>query len=85
MKEFTLLTWLTQLGLTVIFPLLGFLALALWLHNSQGWGSWVIWVGIVLGIISAFDGFRTCLKLLSQLSADKSREDPTIVSFNDHD
>jgi hypothetical protein len=84
MKEITLLTWLTQLGLSVVVPLAGWILLALWLRNSQGWGQWVIWLGIVLGMISAINGLIRSLKTLSALA---KRSDPpqTPVSFNDHD
>ena len=37
MKELTLLTWLTQLGLSVAVPPVLFILLAVWLRDSQGW------------------------------------------------
>ena len=82
MKDLSLLVWLTQLGLSTALPLAGFILLALWLR-SLGWGNWVLWVGIAVGLISAFDGFRNSLKAMSRMSKDK-QEDPQ-VSFNDHD
>ena len=85
MKELTLLTWLTQLGLTVALPLAGFILLALWLQNQFGWGDWVLWVGIVLGLVSAIDGLRQSLKVLTQLTRKKSDDTPPPVSYNDHD
>lgn len=85
MKELTLLTWLTQLGLSVALPLAGFICLALWLNNQCGWGEWVIWVGIVLGVVMAVDGLRQSLKLLSRLTDKKPGDEPPSVSYNDHD
>ena len=58
MKDVNLLVWLTQLGLSVALPLALFLGVAVWLHNSRGWGSWIIWVGLLVGISSAVSGFR---------------------------
>ncbi len=84
MKNLNLLVWLTQLGLSVALPLLGFILLAVWLHNDHGWGSWVIWVGVVLGIVCAIDGLRVSLKAMERASRDKKEQDPP-VSFNDHD
>lgn len=84
MKELTLLTWLTQLGLTVAFPLGGFIWLAVWLRERFGLGSWVLWVGIGLGIVVALDGLRNSLRTLSRFTANKKKEPPT-VSFNEHD
>ena len=84
MKDLTLLVWLTQLGLSPALPLAGFILLALWLRNSLGWGNWVLWLGIVIGIITAIDGFRTSLKAMERLGNRKRNDDPP-VSFNDHD
>ena len=83
MKDLNLLIWLTQLGLSVAFPLAGFILLAIWLHDSLGWGNWVIWVGVALGFCCAVTGFRDSLKVMERMSQDKKKEDPP-VSFNDH-
>lgn len=84
MKDLSLLTWLTQLGLTVALPLGGFIWLAVWLRERFSLGSWVLWVGIVLGAVLALDGFRASLRTLSRFSS-KEKKDPPAVSFNDHD
>lgn len=85
MKELTLLTWLTQLGISVVVPLVGFPLLGLWLQNQFGWGRWIFWVALCLGIYSAFDGFRTSLKSLERLSRNKKKDEPPAVSFSEHD
>lgn len=85
MKEVTLLTWLTQLGLSVALPLAGFVFLALWLRSQFGWGEWVLWVGIGLGLISAINGLRHSLKMLLQFTRKKSGDTPPPISYNDHD
>ncbi len=82
MKNMSLLVWFTQLGLSVALPPVGFILLAVWLQNSCGWGSWVIYVGVALGLIGAFDGLRTSLKAMKKMS-DKDEGQPP-VSFNDH-
>ena len=84
MKNLKLIVWLTQLGLSVAIPPAGFILLALWLRDSHGWGGWVLWVGIALGVIGAFDGLRTGLKAMEHMSRDKKKEDKP-VSFNEHD
>lgn len=83
MKDFNMLVWLTQLGISVALPLAGFVLLAVWLHNSCGWGNWVIWVGLVLGFICAVAGFRDALKAMDLMSRDKKQEEPP-VSYNEH-
>lgn len=85
MKDLSLLVWLTQLGFSVAFPLAGCVLLAVWLHNRHGWGVWVIWVGIVLGLIFAIDGLRQSLKALERLTRNKKDQEPPAVCFNDHD
>ena len=85
MKDLSLLVWLTQLGMTTALPLGGFVLLAVWLRNRFSWGDWVLWVGIVVGVISAIDGFVTSLKALSRITKEKKDAEPPAVSFNDHD
>ena len=84
MKDLSLLVWLTQLGLSVALPPAGFILLAVWLRNSQGWGDWVIWVGIGLGLLFAIDGLRTSLKAMERISRKSKDDTPPPVSFNDH-
>lgn len=85
MKDLSLLVWLTQLGLSVVSPLVGCILLAVWLHNRQGWGVWIIWVGAALGFVMAIDGLRSSLKLMSRLSKNRKAPQPPPVSFNDHE
>ena len=84
MKNLKLIVWLTQLGLSVAIPPAGFILLALWLRDSHGWGGWVLWVGIALGVIGAFDGLRSGLKAMERMSRNEKKEDPP-VSFNEHE
>ena len=84
MKKMNLLIWLTQLGLSVVVPLGGFILLALWLRQQFGWGDWVIIVGVLLGVVCAVDGLRTSLKAMERMSKDKKEEQAPPVSFNEH-
>ena len=85
MKEFNLLIWLTQLGLSTALPLAGFLILGVWLHRSIGWGQWTIWAGLVLGIISAVRGFRDSLRAMEKMSKDRTPTEPPPIAYNSHD
>ena len=85
MKDLSLLVWLTQLGMSVALPPAGFILLAVWLRNRFDWGQWVIWVGVILGILCAIDGLRTSLKAMSRICAGKKDKEPPAVCFNDHD
>ncbi len=85
MKDLGLLTWLTQLGMSVAAPLAGFILLAVWLREQFGWGTWVLWVGIFLGGYCAFQGFRASIRSLERLVKDKKDDRPEKISFNSHD
>lgn len=83
MKYLKSLIWLTQMGLSVVVPPVCFILLAVWLRNSHGWGGWVIWAGIILGVYSAVEGFRAAVKAMALLDPHKKDEEPP-VSFNEH-
>lgn len=85
MRELTLLIWLMQLGLNVAVPLAGYILLAVWLRGHFGWGAWVIWVGIILGVVSAVGGLRTSLRALEKLTRDKDKPKSSVPAYNDHD
>ena len=82
MKDFHLLIWLTQFGLSVAVPLAGFPLLALWLQNRFGWGDWVIWAAVLLGVIAAIDGFRASIKAMKRMT--DSKKEPPSPAFNEH-
>ncbi len=84
MKNMQLIVWLTQLGLSVALPPTGFILLAVWLQNRFAWGNWVIWAGIVLGVVGAIDGLRVSLKAMERMSREENKDRP-VVSFNDHE
>lgn len=85
MKDVHLLVWLTQLGLSVAVPLVGFLALALWLRDSCGWGQWVLWVGIGVGLIAALDGLVNSIRTMNRMAKAKDKPEEPPLSFNEHE
>lgn len=85
MKNLNLIVWVTQLGLSVGFPLAGSAIAGVWLRQRFDLGSWVVLVAIGLGLICAIDGFRFSLKTMERLSKpDRNHDEPPPVSFNDH-
>ena len=85
MKNLNMLVWLTQLGISVVGPLAGFILLAVWLRQRFDLGVWILIVGIFLGLSGAIDGFRVSMKAMEQMANDKpGKNDPPPVSFNDH-
>ena len=85
MKEFRLLIWLTQLGISVAAPLGGFIWLGIWLRQRFQMGIWVVLVCIFLGIVCAIDGMRVSLKAMERMAKDEKEDEPPAVSFNDHE
>ena len=81
-KWMTYLVWLTQLGLSVATPLVGFILLGAWLHKSRGWGGWVVAVGIALGLLGAVGGLINSFRTLHRLTRQEETKSP--VGFNDH-
>lgn len=84
MKDLNLLVFLTQLGLSVGFPLVGCTLFALWLREHFSLGSWVLYAGIGLGLVCAVDDFRQTLKAMERMSQPKGEDEPPPVSFNEH-
>lgn len=82
MKELKMLIWLTQLGLSIALPPAGFVWLAVWLRGRFALGNWVIFVGIVLGLTGAVDGFRSSLRAMQMMekqnNGQEKRNDPPL-------
>ena len=85
MKEFNLLVWMTQLGISVAVPLALCTVGSVWLRNRFDLGPWVLVVGIGLGFYLAVDGFRTSLRAMDRMGKpSKTEQEPPPISFNDH-
>ena len=82
MKDLGLLVFLSQLGLSVALPLVGFVWLGVWLGKS--WGSWAVVVGVILGVVFAFQGLRSTLKTMDRF-AQKPDGDSPPRGYNEHD
>lgn len=86
MEHLGLLIWLTQLGISVVSPPVGFILLAVWLRNSFGWGDWIVWVGAVFGLVCAIQGLLDSLKAMDKyVKRNKKQDTPPPISFNEHE
>ena len=83
-KIVSYMVWLTQLGLTIVGPLVGFIWLAVWLHNAKGWGGWVVLAGVILGPMGAVGGLYSGMKTLHRLTAQDEKTD-TLPGYNRHE
>lgn len=84
LKELSMLVWLTQLGLSVAFPLIGFVGAAVWIRQTFEFGIWVVFVGIFLGMYCSIHGFIQSMKILSQMHNKDKKKEASSVFFNDH-
>ena len=83
MKDLSLLVFFSQLGLSVVLPLAGFVLLGVWLRNALHWGVWVVLVFTALGALVAFQGLRSTLKTMNRMAKKDKPQDT--LSFNEHD
>ena len=83
MKYLELLVWFPQFGISAAVPLAGAIAAAVWLRNRFGLGNWILVIGILAGLFTAFVGARDTLKAMS-LASNKKAEESETVCFNEH-
>ena len=85
MKYLSLLTWVTQLGFSILFPTCAMLLLANWLQNRFGLGLWIMVLLGVIGVFTSISTTKSCIRSLikaaGELTEDKG---PPPVAFNDH-
>lgn len=84
MKGWDLLIWFPQFGISIAAPLVIFIVLGRFLQEKLGWGPWVIWVCLILGLITAAIGFRDTVRAMLAISGKKKKEPESKVFFNDH-
>jgi len=84
MKILSLLMWVGQFGLSIIFPTLLFLMLGVWLQAKFSLGIWVLILCGILGLLTSYSTTKSCLHSLRKAAEDASdRKDPPI-GFNQH-
>lgn len=86
MSVFRELVWLTQLGFSIVSPLLLCFLGAVWLRNRFALGGWIVVIGLLLGLGGAFSAGLTFYRHTRQLDgAEKRKNGPPPISFNEHD
>jgi len=84
MKILNLLMWVTQFGLSIIFPTLFFLWLAVWLQSKFGLGMWILVVLGILGILTSVSTAKSCLQSMRKAAEELSDRKEPPIAFNDH-
>lgn len=85
MRTLRELVWLTQLGFSIISPLLLCLLGAVWLRNRFGLGGWIVVLGLFFGLGGALSAGLTFVRHSRDLDHSCSGKEGPPVSFNEHD
>jgi len=84
MKILSLLMWVTQFGLSILFPLCFFLLLAVWLQQRYGLGMWILVVCGILGLLITISTVKANLRSLRKAAEEASSQSKPPIAFNDH-
>ncbi len=76
------LVWVTQLGFSLLFPLVCFLGGCWWLTQNAGVGGWVYIPGVLLGLAVGAATFKSFAK--SWLRRVEREQKKTSPRFNRH-
>lgn len=82
MKTLSLIFWVTQFGLSILFPPCLFLWLATYLQQNHDWGIWTTFAGGILGILVAYSTAKANWRSMRKEAEAGSQPPP--VSFNEH-
>ena len=66
MKLLNLLMWVTQFGLSILFPLCFFLILGVWLQTKFSMGIWIVAVMGILGFLVSVSTTKSCLHAMKK-------------------
>ena len=84
LKSLSLLLWVTQFGLSVLFPICCSLVAAAWLQRCFDLGVWIVVVLGSVGLLSSTRAARSCIRAMLKEAEKVDEEDEPPVSFNDH-
>ena len=77
MKIAQLIAMFGQLGFTLITPPVVMALLAWWLQSRLGWGSWIMIVFLLIGLItSAVSAYQFYLKVMSTMEKTDREKEP---------
>ena len=84
MKFLSLIMWVGQFGLSILFPFCVFLYLGHWLQTRFGLGLWVMIVCGIVGFLTSISTAKSCMRSLLKARDEASPPEKMPVSFNDH-
>ena len=84
MKTLSLILWVSQFGLSVLFPLCLFLYFGFWLQNRFDLGLWVMLLCGIIGFMTSVSTAKSCLRSLLKARDEASSQEKPPISFNYH-
>lgn len=84
MKVLSMILWVTQFGLSILFPFCIFLYLGFWLQTRFDMGIWVMAVCGIIGFLTSVSTAKSCLRSLLKARDEVSPPKKPPISFNDH-
>ena len=84
MKFISLIVWVTQFGVSLVFPTLAFTWLGFWLHNKFGLGAWIVILLGVLGLLTSVSTAKSCWRAMQKEAFGNDDKDEPPVAFNSH-
>lgn len=84
-KTLSLLLWVTQFGLSVLFPVCSLLLLSVYLRERFSLGLWIVAVCGILGLLISLSTARSCLRSLQRDAKEAGDQDEPPLSFNEHE
>ena len=84
MKFISLIVWVTQFGVSLVFPTLAFLWLGFWLHSKHGLGAWIVILCGIIGLLTSVSTARSCWHAMQKEAFGSDSKDEPPVAFNRH-
>ncbi|MGM9551466.1 MAG: AtpZ/AtpI family protein [Clostridia bacterium] len=70
-KHMRAAAWITQFGLSMVSPIILCVIFALWINNTFNTGTWVVIVGMLLGVAASFTTMASFIKTVKKEMEDK--------------
>lgn len=77
--------WVTQFGLSALFPLCAFLLIGAWLQNLFDLSPWFSVLCGIVGILTGISTVRACYRCLRKDADAACQGEEKVPAYNDHD
>lgn len=85
MKWWTLLTWVTQFGLSALFPICAFMLIGAWVQDKFGLSPWFSVLCAIVGLLTSISTVRGCYRSMRKDADAACKGEEKVPAYNDHD